>query len=87
MSAQSATAHTRREPGRSSVRQPAVRMSVRGTDRQDSGAGRFTQSDIRVGQQPIIQNFYSLLGEKKNTFIKVYNPCTEYLFIYVLSYL
>lgn len=85
MIAQSATAHTRREPGRSSVRQPAVRMSVRGTrGRQDSGAFHTVGHQGRTAANN--PEFLFTPG-KKNTFIKVYNPCTEYLFIYVLSYL
>lgn len=57
MSAQSATAHTRRAHGRLNVRPPAVRMSVRAArDQQDGSATLFT-SDIRVGQQPTIHNF------------------------------
>lgn len=101
MSAQSATAHTRRARGRSSGRPPAVKTSASGAKDGRPQLGRWGTGrtkapglsarlpDIRVRKPPSTISEFLIAPEslEERAFIKVCNPHTEYLFIYVLNYL
>lgn len=73
-SAQSATAHTRKARGKSSVRPPVVRMSVRGTrETEETAAPRFSASwtsGSDCSQQSRISNhsFEKKKKKKENSF-------------------